>query len=188
MKTAGPSRLGTLSFHSFLLLVVLGIIAASLGLPFRARQLPLLIGVPTAVLLCLSLLGELKTGLGRRFRIGISAMFDSRSSSGSRSVIARLPEADLLSFRGLLIGGAWFCIFFVLVLMLGFLAATLLFVPSFLLLFARYPWWQISLYTAVSSVVVWYGFDVLFGLDLWKGAAPEIVRHLVGGGVLPPFF
>lgn len=188
MKAAGPSRLGTLSFHLFLLLAVLGMIAASLRLPFRARQLPLLIGVPTAVLLCLSLLGELKPGVGRRFRIGMGAMFDARSSSSSSSVIAPLAESDLLSFRGLLVGGAWFCMFFVLVLMLGFLAATLLFVPSFLLFFARYPWWQILLYTAVSLVVEWYGFDVVFGLGLWRGAAPEIVRHLVGGGVLPPFF
>jgi len=188
VRPAGFSKTGSLIFHFFLLAVVFGMISASLVFPFRARQLPLLIGLPTALLLLVSALSELKPGLVRRFQGGIGALFAEGIGDRTGAVVSSLVEAELPPFRCLLIGGAWFCLLLVLVLFLGFLAATLLFVPCFLLILARYPWWQVFVYTAVLFLVEWYGFDVLLGLTLWKGAAPEILHNFVGGGVLPPFF
>lgn len=188
VKPAGFSKSGTLIFHFFLLVVVFGMISVSLMFPFRARQLPLLIGLPTALLLLLSALGELKPGLVRRFQGEIGVLFDEGIGGRTGAVVSSFVEPEPPPFRCFLIGGAWFCLLLVLVLFLGFLAATLLFVPCFLLVLARYPWWQVFVYTAVLFLVEWYGFDVLLGLTLWKGAAPEILHNFVGGGILSPFF
>lgn len=188
MKPAGSSKSGTVLFHLFLLLVVVGMISVSLVLPFRAGQLPLLIGLPTALLLLLSFLGELKPELVRRFQGGLGVLFNEGIGDRTGAVVSSFAEPELPQFRCFLIGGAWFCLLFALVLFLGFLAATLLFVPCFLLVLARYPWWQVLVYTAILFVFEWYGFDVLFGLTLWKGVAPEILHHFVGGAVLPTFF
>jgi polyferredoxin len=71
---------------------------------------------------------------------------------------------------------------------MGFLVATLLFVPLFLRMFAHYPWLRIVVYTTALFLIEWYGFDLLLGLKLWEGSAPQIVPSFVGGGILPPFF
>ena len=153
MKPVGSSKFGTLIFHLFLLATVLGMISASLVLPFRARQLPLLIGLPTALLLLLSVLGELKPGLARRFQGGIGGLFVQGMGDRRGAVVSSLAEPELPPFRCLLIGGAWFCLLLALVLYVGFLAATLLFVPCFLLVLARYPWWRVFVYSAILFVV-----------------------------------
>jgi putative tricarboxylic transport membrane protein len=186
-KGGSGFKFGTLFFYLSLLAVVLGMIWASLALPYRARQLPLLIAVPTALLLGLSILLELKPGLIRRFQHRTDAAFETVGGDGSEGGASSFAAPELPPFRCFLIGGAWLSLMFVLVLFLGFLAATLVFVPCFLLVFARYPSWQIFLYTAVLFFVEWYGCDVLLGLSLWPGAVPQTIHHLLGGGVLPPF-
>jgi hypothetical protein len=179
------SHTGTILFHVFLFAMTLAMIAACLTLPFRARQLPLLIGVPTALLLLISVLGELRPEILRRFSTG--GLFDAEKGNRARDSVSPFAEPELPPVRSLLIGAAWFSLLFVLVLFLGFLAATLILVPCFLVLFARYPGWQVLLYTATLIFVEWYGCDVLLGLDLWKGAIPEIFDNFIGGAVLPPF-
>ncbi|HZD41339.1 MAG TPA: tripartite tricarboxylate transporter permease [Terriglobales bacterium] len=182
-KPKGIAKFGAVLFYLFLLAVVLAMIWASLSMPYRARQLPLLIAVPTALLLGVSILIELNPGLIRRFQRRSARTFYRDEKEGE----APSGLSDLPPFRGFLIGGAWVALMFVLVLSLGFLAATLLFVPCFLWLFARYPWWQVSLYTGILFVVEWVGCDILLGLSLWPGAVPQVIPHLLGGGVLPPF-
>lgn len=188
MKPLSMSKWGTVLFHLFLLLVVLAMVSSSLGLAPRARLLPLMIGLPTAVLLVLSLVRELTPDLVLRFqnRMAIfrSEAADNKTAAGFSSAV----EQEVPPLRSFLIGGGWFCLLLVLVLFLGFPVATLFFVPSFLLMFARYSWWRVLLYTAVLFLVEWYGFEVLLGLKLWHGAAPEIVPGFVGGDILPPFF
>src|SRR3989338_5846475 len=83
-------------------------ISASIVFPFRARQLPLLIGLPTALLLLVSALSELKPGLVRRFQGGIGALFAEGIGDRTGAVVSSLVEAELPPFRCLLIGGAWF--------------------------------------------------------------------------------
>jgi putative tricarboxylic transport membrane protein len=189
-KEATPadfSRFGTMLFHLFLFAMILGMILASLTLAYRARQLPLLIGVPTALLLFISVVGELRPGILRRFQTTTGGLFDAEKADGRSDSVSPFAAPELPPFRCLLIGSAWFSLLFVLVLFLGFLAATLVLVPCFLVLFARYPRWQVLLYTATLVLVEWYGCDVLLGLDLWKGAIPQIFPNFIGGDVLPPF-
>ncbi len=181
------SRSGAVLFHIVMLVVVVAFIRASFLLPYRASQLPLLIGVPTLMFFLLSLVGELIPGFARRFQGGVEALFDSQSQIPSRTTEAP-DESEQVSFRSFLFGGAWFFLLFGLLLLLGFLAGTLLFVPCFLRFFAKYRWWKVLLYTAVLFIVEWYGFNVLFGLHLWKGTVPELVHNLVGGDILPRFF
>jgi len=187
MKDAALSKWGTVLFHLFLLFGVLAMISSSFTFTERARLLPLMIGVPTAILLVVSLVRELKPDLVLRFQnwmaIVRSESTDNKTPSGFSSAV----EQEVPPLRSFLIGGAWFCLLLILVLFLGFLVATLLFVPSFLLLFARYSWWRVFLYTAVLFLVEWYGFELLLGLKLWHGAVPEIIPGFLGGGILPPF-
>jgi Tripartite tricarboxylate transporter TctB family len=188
MKPVSMSKWGTVLFHIFLLLVVFAMIASSLGLGRRARLLPLMIGLPTAVLLLLSLLRELKPDLVLRFQNRMAIFHNEATDNKTPSGFSSAVEQEVPPLRSFLIGGGWFCLLLVLVLFLGFPVATLIFVPSFLFIFARYSWWRVLLYTAVLFFVEWYGFEVLLGLKLWHGAAPEIVPGFLGGDILPPFF
>ena len=147
----------------------------------------MLIAVPTAVLLVLSLIVEIKPGFLRRFQRKSSISSEKVNRPRIETDLSSFAGPELAPFRCFVIGGAWFCLLFVLTLFFGFFVATLLFVPCFLICFARYPWWQIFVYTTVLFLVEWYGCDVLLGLSLWQGAVPEILRNFLGGGVLPPF-
>jgi hypothetical protein len=188
MKDAALSKWGTVLFHLFLLCGVLAMISSSFAFTERARLLPLMIGVPTAVLLVLSLVRELKPDLVLRFHNWMSVFQSEGTDDKTAAAFSSVVEQDVPPLSRFLIGGAWFCLLLVLVLFVGFLVATLLFIPCFLLVFARYAAWRVFLYTAVLFLVEWYGFELLLGLKLWHGAVPEIVPGFVGGGILPPFF
>ncbi len=187
MKDAALSKWGTVLFHLFLLFGVLAMISSSFTFTERARLLPLMIGVPTAVLLAVSLVRELKPDLVLRFQNWMAIFRSQAPASKTPSGFSSAVEQEVPPLSRFLIGGAWSCLLFILVLFLGFPVATLLFVPCFLLVFARYSWWRVFLYTAVLFLVEWYGFELLLGLKLWHGAVPEIVPGFVGGGILPPF-
>jgi putative tricarboxylic transport membrane protein len=188
LKPGGASNFGTLLFYLFLLAILLGMIGASLPLPYRARQLPLLIGLPTALLLCLSFLAELRPRFVQRFQRRVDVSFKTANSDRVEGGTYPFAAPEVPAVRCFLVGGAWFSLLFVLILSLGFLVATLVFVPCFLVVFARYPWWHVLVYTGALFLVEWYGCNVLLGLALWPGAVPEIFRNFIGGGVLPPFF
>ena len=187
MKDAALSKWGTVLFHLFLLFGVLAMISSSFTFTERARLLPLMIGVPTTLLLVLSLVRELKPDLVLRFQNWMGVFRSEETNDKKASGFSSIVEQEIPPLSSFSIGGAWFCLLLVLVLFLGFLVATLLFVPCFLLVFARYRWWRVFLYTAVLFLVEWYGFEVLLGLKLWHGAVPEIVPGFIGGGILPPF-
>jgi hypothetical protein len=188
MKGAALSKRGTVLFHGLLLLTVLAMILSSLTFTERARLLPLMIGVPTAMLLVLSLVRELKPDLILRFQNWAAIFRREESDDKAPGEFSSAVEQELPPVRSFFIGGAWSCFLFVLVLFLGFLAATVLLVPCFLFGFARYAWWRVLLYTAVLFLVEWYGFELLLGLKLWHGAVPEIIPGFVGGGILPRWF
>jgi hypothetical protein len=187
MKSAAQSKWGTVLFHVFLLFGVLAMIYSSLAFTQRARLLPLMIGVPTVVLLLLSLARDLRPDIVRRIHdwLGMLLKNDSRKTTTG---LSSLVEQDVPPASSFFVGGAWFCLLLVLVLFLGFLFATIVFVPCFLLVFARYAWGRVLLYTAVLFVIEWYGFELLLGLKLWHGMVPEIVPGFIGGGILPPLF
>lgn len=188
MKDATLSKWGTVLFYLFLLSAVLAMISSSFTFTERARLLPLMIGLPTAVLLVLSLVRELKPDLVLRFQNWMAIFRSEATDNKTPSGFSSATEQEGPPLRSFLIGGVWSCLLFILVLFLGFLAATLLFVPSFLRMFARYAWWRVFFYTAALFLVEWYGFELLLGLKLWHGAAPEMVPGFLGGGILPRFF
>lgn len=187
MKHSSMAKFGTVIFHLFLLGVLTAMISSSLALAARARLLPLMIGLPTAVFLVVSLLRELKPDLVLRFQNWMGVFRKEGTNDKAAPGGSSVGEQEVPPLSSILIGGTWFCLLLILVLFLGFLAATLLFVPCFLLVFARYPWWRVFVYTAVLFLVQWYGFELLLGLKLWHGMVPEIVPGFVGGGILPPF-
>jgi hypothetical protein len=188
MRDAALSKRGTVLFHLFLLFAVLAMIASSFTFTERARLLPLMIGMPTALLLVLSLVRELKPDHILRFQNWIGVFPSDGTGGKTAQGFSSAVEQEVPPLSSFFIGGAWFCLLLVLVLFLGFPVATLLFVPSFLFVFARYSWWRVFLYTAVLFLVEWYGFELLLGLKLWHGAVPEIVPGFLGGGILPPLF
>ncbi len=188
MKDSALSKWGAVLFHGLLLSAVLAMILSSTTFSERARLLPLMIGIPTAVLLLFSLIREVRPDLMRRFQKWTAIFRGEEAQGKSPAEFSSAMEQELPPLRSFLIGGAWSCVLFVVVLLLGFFAATLLVVPSFLFGFARYAWWRVLVYTAVLFLVEWYGFELLLGLKLWHGAAQEIIPGFVGGGILPPLF
>lgn len=182
---ASRVRWGAVLFQLLLLGVVLAMVANALTLRAGAGQLPLLIGVPTALCLALSVVAEFSPGLARRFEGGVELLLGQ--VGGRAEAEGEADQGEQLPLRRFLVGAAWLLFFFLLVLFLGFFAATAIFVASFLRLFAGYRWWKVLLYTALLVAAEWYSFDELFRFDLWKGAAPELVPGFVGGDVLPPF-
>jgi Tripartite tricarboxylate transporter TctB family len=188
MKETARSKWGTALFHILLLLGVLSMISSSFKFTERARLLPLMIGLPTAVLLLVSLVRELKPDLVLRVQNWMAIFHSEETEDRNPAEFSSAVEQELPPLRSFFIGGAWSSLLFVLVLFLGFLAATVLLVPCFLFVFARYAWWRVLLYTAVLFLVEWYGFELLLGLKLWHGSVPEIIPGFVGGGILPPLF
>ncbi len=188
MKNTALSKWGTVLFHLVLVFGVLAMISSSFTFTERARLLPLMIGVPTAVLLVLSLVRELKPDLVLRFQTWMDIFCRESTDKKAPSGFSSIVEQEVPPLRSFFTGAAWFCLLLVLILFVGFLAATLIFIPTFLLVFARYRWWRVALYTAILFLVEWYGFEVLLGLKLWHGFMPEIVPGFIGGGVLPRLF
>ena len=162
------------SFWFTLLLVAttLLFVALSFGYSEKARQIPLIIGIPTAILGIILLISERYPKLIERFNIdqgdSVKVAGHDENASSEKKVDKRV-----VYFLG------WLASYVILVLLVGFLIAAPMFTFLYLKITGRISWLRTLVLTIIVVGVIEYGgFEFLMKADLFKG--------ILFGAILPP--
>jgi hypothetical protein len=142
-------------FTGLMLAIFVAMDAMALTYPYKAGLMPLVVGLPGAVLCLFQVIVELRR-------------------AGATPVMLAPVGRELQMF-------CWLAAFAVAILLLGFLIA----VPLMLYLYLRFdshePQW-LSLTIALAGVVVIYGvFDQLLAVQLWDGFLPPMIMDWWSG-------
>lgn len=182
MKTL---RKASFIFTLLLLLLVLSMVVASFGYRPKARLFPLVIGVPTLLMLVFLAAAEFFPRFSKRLEVGIETFFGGRLSEVAEGGNARETSETSGWVRvGTIFG--WLVLLFGLVFFAGFYVAS----PPFLLLFflveAKLSWPRALAFTLAISIPIYLIFDLGLNMSIWPGAIPEIIPDFLGGGIVPP--
>jgi hypothetical protein len=142
-------------FTGLMLAIFVAMDAMAWTYPYKAGLMPLVVGLPGAVLCLFQVIVELR-------------------HAGATPVLLAPVGRELQMF-------CWLTAFAVAILLLGFLIA----VPLMLYLYLRFdshePQW-LSLTIALAGVVVIYGvFDQLLSVQLWDGFLPPTIMDWWSG-------
>jgi hypothetical protein len=177
-----------------LLLAMLGyifFISAADLLP-RQRLVPLIIAIPSAVLLVLTIAGEVSPRLMRQFNVSIidfmpSIDADEIARMEAVGVVDSAPTSLATELRQIVVVLSWMWGFFVVLFIFGMLIGIPLFLISFLLLYSRLIWWKTLLTTVSIMLIIWGAFIQILGLQLWSGVIKVDIGFLSWGGeFIPP--
>lgn len=135
-----------------------------------SRLFPTVIGVPSIILLAALIVVQSSERVGDtvgKFASSDVFGFDERFSDST----ADQSEDDPLHARRkrLLVIGLWMVLMFVLVIIMGFIPATVVFLLGFYRLYADVGWPRTVGYTFVFTVMVILVFDVVMGTRLYQG-------------------
>lgn len=132
-------------------------------------------------------LGSLKLGFGRfsdpgagfmpflsAFLLGVLSLVDLASGVLSRwnadkkdgEIWSNIDWARLLSTLGMLL------LYLLLLPVLGFSLPTILLLLILFRLIERRPWWFVALFSIVTTVMFYVGFEIILGAQLPKGILP----------------
>ena len=177
-----------------LLLAMLGyifFISAADLLP-RQRLVPLVIAIPTTVMLVFTIAGELFPKLMRQFNVSILDFMPAVDSEE----IARMEEVGAIDMGPASLGTelrqiagvlAWMWAYFVFSFLFGMLIGMPAFLIVFLLVYSRLVWWKTLLTAASIMFVIWGAFMQILGLQLWSGVIEVDIGFLSWGGeYIPP--
>jgi putative tricarboxylic transport membrane protein len=175
---------GSVVFTAALLLIVLGMVMVSLVYRPSARLVPLVVGVPTLLLLLVSLLAEFSPASLKALEMGIETLWGGSlprsEDAGVEDDRTRFNRVRLFRVIGWILG-------FLLVLFpLGLLTSTGAFLSSFLIIEGKAHWLKSIGITAAVLLLLYYVVQDALMLKLWPGALPEIIPGIVGGGIVPP--
>ncbi|MFC1872571.1 tripartite tricarboxylate transporter TctB family protein [Chloroflexota bacterium] len=163
---------GSIWFTMLLVATVLLFVAMSFGYSEKARQIPLLIGVPTVILGILLLMSERFPKLIVMFNIDLG---DSKVAGDDKITSdEKQTQKKAIHFMG------WLGAYVILVLLVGFLVAA----PIIIFLYLKYTgnisWIKTLLFTVIVVGIIEYaGFEILMKADMFKG--------ILFDAVLPPF-
>ena len=142
-------------FTGLMLAIFIAMDAMALTYPYKAGLMPLVVGLPGAVLCLFQVVVELRR-------------------ADSTPILAAPVSRELQMF-------GWLAVFAVAILLLGFLIA----VPLTLYLYLRFDSHEsqrLSLTIALAGVVVIYGvFDQLLAVQLWDGFLPPLIMDWWSG-------
>lgn len=178
-----------------LLLAMLGyifFISAADLLP-RQRFVPLVIAIPTTVMLLFTIAGEISPRLMSQFNVSLVDFMPS----AERAEISRMEQAaeagqgvtsslatEFRQIAGIL---AWMWGYFVFSFIFGMLIGIPSFLIVFLLTYSRLEWWKTLLTTVAIMLVIWGAFMKLLGLQLWSGVIEVDLGFMSWGGeFIPP--
>jgi len=165
-----------LIFTTLLLAFVSVLLVVGSGYPKNVKIAPLVVGYPTWVMLFLVWLGEVNP----RWRIvkgkGPKGSADSDKEGAS----------DFTSWGPVLNTLSWIVVFYVSLFLFGFFLVTPVFLSAFLIRKGRMrPGMAILL--GVFTTLLFCGFvQGIFKIDLWLGAVPKLIPHILGGSIVPP--
>lgn len=171
MKNVQPAVL----IVNVLLLVLAGtIVIASLQYNFRQRIVPLVIGIPTLVMLVAILLSDFSPRLNR-----IIAM----ASMGS---LQEAPSEDVTaSWARIFVIAGWLVALSVSLFVFGFYVIVPIFLVAFFVAEAKTPLAIAVLSSLVISVVIYVLFPYTLGIEIWPGITPRVIHGVFGGGLIP---
>lgn len=158
---ASRSEFGVGSLVTALVLWLFVLLFVTLTYTFaaRARVLPQIIGYPLLLVTTLSLIREVRAVLlGRHI------------SAGGRPAGEEVPET--VGFREEVVPFAWLAALVALVLALGFLVGSAIFIVAFLRLYGKESWRLCIGITLVLFVVIDFGFVQFFGYTVFPGYLP----------------
>lgn len=146
---------GRVAHASLMLAIFVGMDAMAATYTFKAALMPLVVGIPGAVLCLAQLVVEMR-----------------RAGVVKREPLPIKRELQLV---------AWWCAFVAGVLLFGFLIATPVLLYAYLRFDSREPHWRALLF-ALGGIVVVYGvFTELLGTRLWPGFLPPMLSDALAG-------
>ena len=171
MKNVQPAVL----IVNVLLLVLAGtIVIASLQYDFRQRIVPLVIGIPTLVMLVAILLSDFSPRLNR---ILAMASLGSEQDAFSGDVAA--------SWSRIFVIAGWLVALSIALFVFGFYVVVPLFLVAFFLVEAKTPAFVAVLSSLVVSAVLYVAFPYFLGIEIWPGITPKVMHGVFGGGLIP---
>ena len=171
MKNVQPAVL----IVNVLLLVLAGtIVIASLQYNFRQRIVPLVIGIPTLVMLVAILMSDFSPRLNR---IIIMASLGNPQEG---------PNEDLTaSWARIFVIAGWLVALSIALFVFGFYVIVPLFLFAFFLVEAKTPAVIAVLSSLVISAVLYVSFPYFLGIEIWPGITPKVMHGVFGGGLIP---
>lgn len=158
-----------------LLLVLAGtIVIASLQYVFRQRIVPLVIGIPTLVMLVAIVLSDFSPRLNR---IIIMASLGSPQEGLNEDVTA--------SWKRIFVIAGWLLGLSVALFVFGFYVAVPIFLVAFFLVEAKTTAVVAVLFSLAVCAVVYFFFPYILGIEIWPGITPKVMHGVFGGGRLP---
>ena len=158
-----------------LLLVLAGtIVIASLQYNFRQRIVPLVIGIPTLVMLVAIVLSDFSPRLNR---IIIMASLSSPQEGLNEDVTA--------SWKRIFVIAGWLLGLSVALFVFGFYVAVPIFLVAFFLVEAKTTAVVAVLFSLAVCAVVYFFFPYILGIEIWPGITPKVMHGVFGGGRLP---
>ncbi|MFC2009862.1 tripartite tricarboxylate transporter TctB family protein [Chloroflexota bacterium] len=163
---------GSIWFTMLLVATVLLFVALSFGYSEKARQIPLLIGIPTVMLGILLLVSERFPKLIAIFNIDLG---DSKVAGDDKITSdEKQTQKKVIHFMG------WLGAYVIMVLLVGFLVAAPIITFLYLKYTAHISWIKTLLFTVIVVGIIEYAaFEFLMKADMFKG--------ILFGAVLPPF-
>ena len=176
-----PFDKGSFVASGILALLVLTMLLVSFDYPPAAREVPLIVGIPTLFFLAASMGAEFFPRTLRGLEMGIETIWGGTGpQNGGLSQTAGMNWGSFSRVIG------WLVFFFVALFYLGLLTGAILFVCCFLLIEGKTRWYS----ALAASAIIWTVLYVLvyrgLMLRLWPGAIPELIPAVLGGGVVPP--
>ena len=162
---------GLLIFECFLLGVAIFFIVEALGYNARARLVPLLVGVPTALLIAFQIAVDHVPGFERFAPAQVKPGFVDRDGIATPGAAA-LP-ADEVRRRELTALG-WVLGLGVALTLFGFYIVLPLFLVGFLRFVAGIGWGRTLLSTAVAIGILYSAFVWFLRVDLYPGLVPLV--------------
>jgi hypothetical protein len=168
----------TLLTNLLLLLIAGSLVLGSLVYDFRQHIVPLIIGIPTILLLIFLLLG---TFFPRLARIAEGAtlgdMSDTESVEGDAGRHDNWPRIIRIASWMVALAGSLF--------IFGFFLAVPVFLILFFTLESKLPLYKAAAATAAVSLVMYLMFLYFLNIEIWPGSIPEIIEEYLGGGRVP---
>ena len=167
--------------YGAMLLLSLSFVVGSFVYESRMRLVPLVIGIPTVLLLIYITLLEIKPEL---FAFGRKPTAENAGPPppAMASGINAGQWQRVVTIYGWLVG------FFVGVLVFGYYIATPIFLVTFFVKESGLALMRAVLVTIGVSIILLLVFYLLLDIPLWPGVLPRIIPHIIGGGSLPPLY
>jgi len=173
-------------FTILLFVLILCMVVSAVTFSPKARQIPLLIGIPTLLMLAFVIVIERFPQLKmlRLLEVGLETLW----SRGSHEKVSGLPAAsaveDELSRVWAIV--SWLALLVGLVYLVGFLVAIPLFVLAYFVVSVQLNWSKAVLFTILFWALVYLVFYTALRVELWPGMIPELIPDILGGGIEPP--